>query len=153
MDGLLWNIKATIPQKRKIDTSAEEINTTRVKVGHSNEKENTFVDNGYQASMMNSEDNDIPEEHNSNLSHETDDTYNTELSNAYAEIYKVKKYVLTYHELNNETQAFNELGYDVDSDFIERLRLSSICLKYTLPGGSKIQPEDLDIEEVKNIRV
>jgi hypothetical protein len=70
---------------------------------------------------MNNEDSDTPEEHNSSLSHETDDTYNTELSNTYAEIYKVKKYVLTYHELNNEIRAFNELDYDVDSNLIERL--------------------------------
>ncbi|PHZ14531.1 uncharacterized protein RHIMIDRAFT_303983 [Rhizopus microsporus ATCC 52813] len=62
------------------------------------------------------------EEHDSFLTDETDHTYQTEVSNYYAEVLTTRKYIMTMKEVNmNESNTQEEYTYDCSSSLSERL--------------------------------
>ncbi|ORE03768.1 hypothetical protein BCV72DRAFT_212604, partial [Rhizopus microsporus var. microsporus] len=93
------------------------------------------------------------EEHDSFLTDETDHTYQTEVSNYYAEVLTTRKYIMTMKEVNmNESNTQEEYTYDCSSSLSERLAISAINENIILPEIYEFTPTPLDDQEYSRIK-
>ncbi|KAG1136179.1 hypothetical protein G6F37_011699 [Rhizopus arrhizus] len=114
-----------------------------LKMNYSSADNNSVYDN--------SEKYNSAEDGDSFLSNESDLTYKTESSTHYAENLKLKRYVLTFHELSRYEEKHKAYYYD-DSTLDERLHISAINFNTTLPQKYRLTPVILKDNEYSQIR-